>query len=146
MVAHHAQAIEMTDLVESRTEHPGMRALGGRIAISQSDEIRMMQQWLTTRGQAAPDQHAHHEGALMPGMLPPDQMQRLAAARGSEFDRLFLQGMIVHHEGALTMVEALMRQPGAAQDSEIFEFVSDVVADQQAEIDRMGAMLQELTK
>jgi uncharacterized protein (DUF305 family) len=146
MIAHHAQAVEMTGLLETRTAHPGMRALAGRIAISQSDEIRMMQDWLTSRGQAAPDPHAHHAGAVMPGMLTPDQMQRLAAARGPEFDRLFLEGMIVHHQGALTMVETLLRRPGAAQDSEIFEFVSDVVADQQAEIERMGAMLREFTK
>jgi uncharacterized protein (DUF305 family) len=83
---------------------------------------------------------------MMPGMLTPEQMQRLAAAHGAEFDRLFLQGMIAHHQGALDMVTELMKQPGAAQESEIFGFVSDVEADQQAEIARMAAMLQEFTR
>jgi len=79
-------------------------------------------------------------------MLTPEQMQRLSAARGPEFDRLFLEGMIAHHAGALTMVADLMKLPGAAQESEIFTFVSDVEADQQAEIGRMQAMLQEFAK
>jgi uncharacterized protein (DUF305 family) len=83
---------------------------------------------------------------MMPGMLTDDQMQQLAAAHGGDFDRLFLQGMIAHHQGALSMVAELMKQPGAAQESEIFGFIADVEADQQAEIDRMGAMLQEYTK
>ncbi|HUR33127.1 MAG TPA: DUF305 domain-containing protein [Vicinamibacterales bacterium] len=147
MIAHHAQAIEMTGLLKTRTDGPEMRLLATRIDISQADEIRMMQDWLVARGQLAPEQHAHHhEGMVMPGMLTPDQMQRLAAARGADFDRLFLEGMIAHHQGALTMVAELMTQPGAAQESEIFGFVSDVDADQRAEIERMGAMLQEFTK
>jgi uncharacterized protein (DUF305 family) len=137
----------MTDLLKTRTERPQMRALAARIDISQADEIKMMQQWLVDRGQIAPDQFAHHhEHMMMPGMLTDEQMQRLAAARGPEFDRLFLEGMIAHHEGALTMVAELMKQPGAAQESAIFAFVSDVEADQRAEIDRMSAMLQEFTK
>jgi uncharacterized protein (DUF305 family) len=147
MISHHAQAIEMTDLLKTRTERPEMRRLAERIDISQADEIRMMQEWLMARGQVAPDQHAHHhEGMMMPGMLTPEQMATLAAARGAAFDRLFLQGMIAHHQGALTMVADLMRQPGAAQESAIFSFVSDVEADQSAEIERMGAMLQEFTR
>ena len=147
MISHHAQAIEMTDLLATRTERSVMKKLAERIDISQADEIHMMQQWLVARGQIAPDQHAHHhEGMMMPGMLTPEQMQRLAAVHGSEFDRLFLEGMIAHHQGALTMVEELMKLPGAAQESEVFGFVSDVEADQSAEIARMGAMLQEFTK
>ncbi|MGC4084416.1 MAG: DUF305 domain-containing protein [Vicinamibacterales bacterium] len=107
----------------------------------------MMQHWLTARGQLAPEQHAHHgEHMMMPGMLTPEQMQRLAAAKGPEFDRLFLEGMIAHHQGALAMVEELMKKPGAAQESEIYGFVSDVVADQSAEIERMSAMLREFSK
>ena len=78
---------------------------------------------------------------LMPGMLTADEMQRLQQAKGAEFDRLFLEGMIKHHGGALTMVKELLDTPGAAQDSEVFAFVSDVEADQRMEIDRMDAML-----
>ena len=147
MIGHHAQAVEMVDLLESRTTRPEMRALGQRISLSQVDEIRMMQDWLTSRGQMAPEQHAHHgEHEMMPGMLMPEQMQQLAAAKGPEFDRLFLAGMLAHHRGALTMVEQLLKQPGAAQEPEIFGFIADVEADQGAEIARMSAMLAEYSK
>ncbi len=147
MIGHHAQAVEMVDLLKTRASRPEMRALGQRIELSQVDEIAMMQEWLTGHGQAAPEQHAHHgEHAMMPGMLMPEQMARLAAARGPEFDRLFLEGMIAHHQGAITMVDELMKQPGAAQESAIYSFVSDVVADQSAEIERMIAMLREFTR
>jgi uncharacterized protein (DUF305 family) len=147
MIGHHAQAVEMTDLLESRTERDAMRKLGQRIQLSQADEIKMMQNWLTSRGQLAPEEHAHHHDApMMPGMLTPAQMARLEAAHGAEFDRLFLEGMIAHHQGALTMVEELMKKPGAAQESEMFGFISDVEADQSAEIARMRAMLQEYSK
>ena len=147
MISHHAQAIEMTDLLKTRSERPEMRRLAERIDLSQADEIKMMQEWLVARGQIAPEQFAHHhEHMMMPGMLTDEQMQQLAAARGAEFDRLFLQGMIAHHQGALTMVAELMKQPGAAQESEVFGFIADVDADQRAEIDRMGAMLREYTK
>jgi len=147
MIGHHAQAVEMVELLKTRAAHPEMQALGKRIELSQEDEIKMMQAWLTARGQMAPEQHAHHgEHMMMPGMLMPEQMQQLAAVNGPEFDKLFLQGMIAHHQGALTMVEELMKKPGAAQESEVFGFVSDVVADQTAEIDRMSGMLQEYSK
>jgi uncharacterized protein (DUF305 family) len=147
MISQHAQAVEMTELLTTRPDRPEMRALAQRIDISQSDEIKMMQEWLVSRGQFAPEQFAHHhESMMMPGMLTPEQMQHLGAAHGAEFDRLFLEGMIAHHEGALTMVAELMKQPGAAQESEIFAFVSDVEADQRAEIDRMSLMLQEFAK
>jgi uncharacterized protein (DUF305 family) len=146
MIGHHQQAIEMTDLLKTRTRDDVMRKLGQRIEISQADEIHMMQRWLTVRSQAVPDEHAIHlHGAtLMPGMLTPEEMNRLAAARGPAFDRLFLEGMIKHHGGALTMVEELFSHEGAGQDSEMFTFASDVDADQRAEIARMGALLQEL--
>lgn len=124
MIGHHAQAVEMVDLLRTRAAHAEMQALGKRIELSQIDEIKMMQDWLTARGQSAPEQHAHHgEHAMMPGMLTPAQMTRLAGAKGTEFDRLFLEGMIAHHQGALTMVEDLMGKPGAAQESEVFGFV-----------------------
>ena len=146
MIHHHAQALDMTALIASRTSIAGMKLLGQRIEISQSDEIKMMQRWLEVRGQPAPDIHEHHvPGAtLMPGMLTAEEMDRLAAAHGAEFDRLWLEGMIRHHDGALTMVDELFSAPGAGQESEIFAFASDVVADQKAEIDRMSAMLEEL--
>lgn len=147
MIGHHAQAIEMTDLLKTRTERDAMRKLAERIDLSQADEIVMMQKWLTSRGQIAPEQHAHHhEMPMMPGMLTEAQMKRLADARGAEFDRLFLEGMIAHHQGALTMVAELVKKPGAAQESEMFGFISDVEADQSAEIARMQAMLQEYSK
>ena len=143
MIHHHAQALDMTALVPERTSRDDMRKLAQRIEVSQADEIRMMQRWLEVRGQEAPGLHAHHApGApLMPGMLTPEEMARLAAAKGTEFDRLFLEGMIRHHGGALTMVHELFATPGAGQESEVFAFASDVDADQRMEIDRMRGML-----
>jgi len=148
MIGHHAQAIEMTDLLRTRTNSEEMRKLAMRIEVSQADEIKMMQHWLEARGQEVPGPHAMHmHGAvLMPGMLTAEEMNRLAEAKGTEFDRLFLEGMIKHHGGALTMVQDLFATPGAGQDSEIFAFASDVDADQRMEIDRMDAMLKELQK
>ena len=148
MIGHHAQALEMTELLASRTASEDMRKLALRIEVSQADEIRMMQRWLEVRGQTIPSEHAHHmQGAtLMPGMLTPEEMGHLAAAKGAEFDRLFLEFMIKHHEGALVMVQELFSTPRAGQESEIFAFASDVDADQRMEIDRMGAMLKEFQK
>jgi uncharacterized protein (DUF305 family) len=148
MIGHHAQAIEMTDLLRTRANSEEMRKLGLRIEVSQADEITMMQHWLAARGQEVPGPHAMHmHGAtLMPGMLSVEEMTRLAEAKGTGFDRLFLEGMIKHHEGALTMVRDLFSTPGAGQDSEIFAFASDVDADQRMEIDRMAVMLKELQK
>ena len=143
MIGHHAQALEMTALVPAHGSSDAIRKLAQRIEISQADEIQMMQEWLTRRGQKVPEQHAHHApGApLMPGMLTGEEMARLAQAKGPEFDRLFLQFMIKHHEGALTMVQDLFAQPGAGQESDVFAFASDVDADQRMEIDRMRAAL-----
>ena len=148
MIGHHRQAVEMVDLLRTRTGSEDMRKLGERIALSQNDEIKMMEHWLTARGQEVPGPHAMHvHGAkLMPGMLTPEEMERLGATKGPEFDRLFLEGMIKHHGGALIMVEELFKMPGAGQDSEMFAFASDVDADQRMEIARMGAMLKELQK
>lgn len=146
MIGHHAQAIEMVELLKTRTARADLQLLARRIEASQQDEIVMMTQWLQDRGQPMPDAHAHHrhDAALMPGMLTAEQMAALAAARGAAFDRLFLAGMIRHHEGALTMVRELFASPGAAQESEIFAFASDVDADQRMEIERMGALLNQL--
>ena len=142
MITHHAQAVEMTSLLKSRSTSEDMQKLAQRIELSQDDEIRMMKGWLTARRAALPDPHAHHTHAgLMRGMASPEEMQRLASLNGPEFDRLFLELMIKHHEGALTMVEELFATPGAGQESEIFAFASDVNADQRMEIRRMGQML-----
>jgi uncharacterized protein (DUF305 family) len=148
MIGHHQQAVEMTTLLATRTTNEDMRKLARRIEASQADEIRMMEEWLRRRGERQPDPHAHHApGApLMPGMLSADEMRRLAAAKGAEFDGLFLEYMIKHHEGALVMVAELFASPGAGQESEIYAFASDVDADQRMEIDRMRGMLRELRK
>lgn len=146
MIGHHAQALEMVALLQSRTNREDMRLLARRIALSQEDEIMLMQRWLQMRGQQVPDAHAHHAAGatLMPGMLTAEEMGRLAAATGKEFDRLFLEFMVKHHEGALVMVGELFSNPGAAQESDIFSFATDIDADQRIEIARMGAMLREL--
>ena len=143
MIGHHAQAIQMTQLLMSRTMREDMKLLARRIELSQADEIEAMRRWLGARGQAIPTGHIHE---LMPGMLTTEEMDRLAHANGAEFDRLFLEGMIKHHDGALVMVKALFNQPGAGQEAEIFAFASDVDVDQRIEISRMGAMLAELLK
>jgi len=143
MIGHHAQALEMVEMLKARTASDDMKKLALRIELSQDDEIRMMQGWLEARRQRVPsrtEMHVHG-AALMPGMLTPDEMKQLEAAKGPAFDRLFLQGMIKHHGGALAMVKELLDTPGAAQEADVFTFVSDVEADQRMEIDRMGAML-----
>ena len=145
MIPHHAQAIEMSDLVASRTDNAGIRLLARRIDISQKDEIRLMERWLETRGEALPSEATGHmrggEHALMPGMLTEDEMTELAAARGAGFDRLFLEGMIAHHQGALTMVGELFSSVGGGQETDVHRFASDVDADQDMEIQRMRNML-----
>jgi uncharacterized protein (DUF305 family) len=148
MIHHHAQAIDMTELLKTRSNSDDMKKLALRIDVSQQDEIKMMEEWLRGRGQEVPGPHAMHmHGAtLMPGMLTADEMAKLAAAKGAEFDRLFLEGMIKHHGGALTMVEELFSNPGAGQESEMFAFASDVEADQKMEIQRMALMLKELER
>jgi uncharacterized protein (DUF305 family) len=146
MIAHHAQALAMTELVPSRTERRDMRLLAERIEVSQRDEIAAMRRWLERRGERAPaadPHHAHHGGghAEMPGMVSPEQLGQLAAASGPGFDRLFLELMIHHHEGALTMVEGLLASPGSGQDAELYQMVSEIDADQRTEIARMRRML-----
>ena len=144
MIPHHQQAVEMAALVADRTNRPELADAAGRINLSQRDEIEFMEQWLTDRGEAVPDPSDHaamHTDHRMAGMATPKQMADLAAATGTEFDRLFLQLMITHHEGAVTMVEELHEQPGAAYDPVLFEFTTDVTNDQTAEIERMHAVL-----
>jgi uncharacterized protein (DUF305 family) len=155
MIVHHAQAVDMTALIESHTGNKDVRLLGARISRSQSDEINFMKRWLAGRGQpitaAMPDMAgmdmshghmSHGSGGLMPGMLTPDQMEALRRAQGEEFDRLFLTGMIQHHGGALIMVKELFDTAGAGQDAELFDFTSDVDSGQRAEIRIMQSMLE----
>jgi uncharacterized protein (DUF305 family) len=157
MIMHHAQAVEMTALIESRTENKDLRRLGARISQSQSDEIKFMKRWLETRGEPVSppmpagmsnmdmpghDMASHHQ-MLMPGMLTPKQMNALRKAEGAAFDRLFLTGMIQHHNGALMMVKDLFETPGAGQDAELFNFASDVDSGQRAEIKIMQTLLGE---
>jgi uncharacterized protein (DUF305 family) len=147
MIGHHAQAVEMVALISERTATPAMKMLGLRIQVSQDDEMNMMRTWLRDHGAAIPGPHSHHEpGGFMPGMLTAEEMTQLAAAKGVEFDRLFLMGMIKHHGGAIQMVQELFNTPGAGQEGGIFAFASDVDADQRMEIDRMGMMLKEIMK
>ena len=148
MIGHHAQALDMVALLETRTKNAGMKLLAQRIKVSQQDEIRFMQRWLESRGETVPGEHAHHahDFKLMPGMLSPADMAKLAAAEGPAFDRLFLEFMIKHHDGALVMVNELFKQDGAGQEAEVNAFTSDVTADQQMEIDRMIGMLREMGK
>jgi uncharacterized protein (DUF305 family) len=156
MIMHHSQAVEMTALIPSHTENKDLRSLGLRISSSQSDEIKLMQRWLAVRGEAtsmamprksdAADMPgmdmSGHAMALMPGMLTAKQMEALRNAKGAEFDRLFLTGMIQHHQGALTMVKELFDNAGAGQDAELFNFATDADNVQRAEIRLMHNLLE----
>jgi uncharacterized protein (DUF305 family) len=145
MITHHAQAIEMVNLLKSRTESESMRMMALRIEVSQNDEIAWMRRWLDERKQPQPSEHAHHmPGGMMPGMLSDADIAKLAAAKGPEFDRLFLEGMIKHHMGALIMVEELFNAPGSAQQADMFDFASHVDSDQRMEISRMTQMLKDM--
>jgi uncharacterized protein (DUF305 family) len=163
MILHHAQAVRMAGLVAERTDNRAIHLIAERIDVSQRDEIKLMQRWLREHHAAVPHppieysphtadtgsaMHAmsgmsmgHGHGALMPGMLTPEQMAQLAASKGTTFDRLFLEGMIGHHGGALTMVAKLFATPGATQDPQIFEFATEIDAGQRAEIARMRTVL-----
>ena len=153
MIMHHAQAVEMTALIDSHTENKELRSLGARISHSQSDEIKFMKRWLTAREEpTAPAMH-HMPGMdmsihemLMPGMLTAKQMDALRNAKGEEFDQLFLNGMIQHHNGALVMVKELFDTAGAGQDAELFNFATDVDSGQRAEIKIMQSMLGDKPK
>ena len=149
---HHAQAVEMTALIESRTNTKNLRLLGARISQSQSDEIIFMKRWLEVRGEPISMSMAGmesmdmdmnmsgHHSMLMPGMLSSKQMDALKKVKAAEFDKLFLAGMIQHHKGALTMVKDLFETAGAGQDAELFNFATDVDNGQRAEIKIMETM------
>jgi CubicO group peptidase (beta-lactamase class C family)/uncharacterized protein (DUF305 family) len=141
MIPHHAQALEMTALAAERAASTAVRQMALRMQISQRDEIALIEQWLRSRGEPTSDPHAGHDMS-MPGMLTPAEMERLGSARGADFDRLFLELMIRHHEGAITMVDELFGSSGAGQVSEIFQLASEIEADQRMEIDRMQLLLQ----
>lgn len=155
MIMHHAQAVVMTALIESRTENKELRLLGARISQSQSDEMRFMRRWLELRAESIQPpmsemsemhmpgmDHSSHQ-MLMPGMLNAKQMDALKKAKGVEFDQLFLKGMIQHHSGALIMVKDLFETAGAGQDAELFNFATDVDSGQRSEIRIMQTMLGE---
>jgi uncharacterized protein (DUF305 family) len=157
MIGHHAQAVEMTAMIPSHTQNKNLRSLGARISSSQSDEIRFMKRWLAARdesipkampkmpGMDMPHEASRETMARMPGMLTPKQMEALQKARGVEFDRLFLLGMIQHHNGAVTMVKDLFNTAGAGQDAELFNFATDADNTQRAEIRIMETMLKKET-
>ncbi len=158
MIAHHSQALVMAGLAPTNQAGTAVRVLAERIDVSQRDEIAFMQRWLRERAERVPqvaDAHAAHtmqmgtmpmggaedHSAHMPGMLTAEQLTQLTAARGAEFDRLFLTFMIQHHEGAIVMVHQLFASSGAGQEVNVFLFASEVEADQTIEINRMRAML-----
>ena len=151
MIPHHAQAVIMAGWAESRGARKDLRILCERMVVGQADEILSMQTWLKDRGLPVPDGKStrmrmkmggmEHD-MLMPGMLSDEEMAALDKARGTEFDRLFLIGMIKHHQGAIDMVDKLFDAYGAAQDDVIYKFASDVHADQTIEIGVMQKMLE----
>ena len=155
MIMHHAQAVVMTALIGERTENKEIRLLGARIKQSQSDEMNFMKRWLKARNEpltmpmpgmedmdmSEMDMSSHNH-MLMPGMLTKKQLDALKAAKGAEFDKLFLDGMIQHHTGALTMVDEMFGTAGAGQDAELFNFATDVDSGQRAEIRIMQTLLK----
>ena len=155
MMMHHAQAVEMTALIDSHTQNKDLRLLGARISHSQSEEIGFMKRWLQARGESTempmpksagmsmsmPGMNMSSQTMLMPGMLTVKQMDALRRARGAAFDKLFLTGMIQHHNGALVMVKDLFDTAGAGQDAVLFSFATDVDSGQRAEIRIMQSML-----
>ena len=150
MIPHHAQAVIIAGWAPSHGARTDVAILCERIVVAQRDEIAMMQTWLRDRGQLVPDatstrhqmkMNGVEHDMLMPGMLTDEEMAALDRARGPEFDRLFLVGMIKHHQGAIDMVDMLFKAYGAAQDETVFRFASDVYADQSIEIDKMHEML-----
>lgn len=160
MIHHHAQAVTMSRMAPGNGAGSAVQVLAARIINAQRDEIAIMQTWLRDRKQAVPevhemdgtlmvhssggDGHAGHAGHLMPGMLSDAELAQLRAARGAAFDRLFLELMIRHHKGAVSMVETLFATDGAGQDEAVFKFASDVQVDQRTEVQRMEQMLATL--
>jgi uncharacterized protein (DUF305 family) len=154
MIGHHAQALVMAHWAPTHGADAAVQRLAERIINAQQDEIGLMQQWLRERNQPVPEakpgpMKMMHNGVememLMPGMLTDAQMKQLDEARGSEFDKLFLQFMIQHHQGAVGMVKELFGSYGAGQDETVFKFASDVNVDQSTEIERMQKMFASFT-
>lgn len=148
MIAHHVQALRMTRLVPDRTDRDDIPLFAERMDVSQEAEIGLMRSWLEARDEDVPSLSADHDhglgdGELMPGMLTEDELLALEAAEGAAFDRLFLESMIRHHEGALAMVDQLFEE-GGGQEPEIAQFAQHVQADQSIELGRMHTMLAEL--
>ena len=149
MIMHHGQAVAMTAMIPSHTDNKQVSLLGERISASQSDEMNFMKRWLAARGEpismampGMPEMDMSGNAMpSMPGMLTPAQMTALAAAKGAQFDRLFLAGMIQHHNGALVMVNDLFHSEGAGQDADLFDFATDADNTQRAEIRIMQGML-----
>ena len=155
MIPHHAQAVVMAGWAPSHGARKDVAILCERIVVGQRDEIELMQTWLRDRGLPVPDatstrhkmkMNGMEHDMLMPGMLTDEEMAALDRARGPEFDRLFLLGMIKHHQGAIDMVDVLLKSYGAAQDETVFKFANDVQADQSIEIDRMEKMLEQAAR
>jgi uncharacterized protein (DUF305 family) len=148
MIPHHVQALRMTRLVPDRTSREDVPLFAERIDVSQVDEIDLMKRWLEERDEdvpslLAPHDHGDGDAELMPGMLTEEEFEELEAASGEQFDRLFLEAMIRHHLGAITMVQDLYAQDGG-QEPEISQFANHVLSDQAIEIDRAERMLAEL--
>ena len=143
MIAHHAQAIYMTQLAAAQGANSRVLTLAKKIDDSQAAEIQLMQGWLYEKSQFVPDTSSHRT-MMMPGMLTPDQLEQLGAANGNAFDRLFLELMIQHHEGAIVMVAELLAAPRAAQDVDINVFANEVHLVQTTEIEIMQEMLSDL--
>jgi uncharacterized protein (DUF305 family) len=155
MIPHHAQAVLIAKWAESHGANASVKILCGRIVVGQTDEIALMRNWLRVRNQRVPDADATHHrmtmngmqhDMLMPGMLSDADLKQLDAARGVEWDRLFLTFMIKHHEGAVQMVDSLFASPGAAQDEDVYRLAADIYADQTSEIARMEQMLAALPR
>ena len=151
MIPHHAQAVVMSGWAAAHGARADVRLLCEKIVVAQRDEIEFMRNWLRDRGQKVPDatstrhkmiMNGMEHDMLMPGMLSDEEMAQLDKARGPDFDRLFLTGMIKHHQGAVKMVDDLFASYGAAQDDDVYKFASDVYADQSTEIERMQKMLK----
>ena len=147
MIVHHYQAFLMSEMAPSRTNNQTILDLAGRIDASQIDEIDFMENWLTERGKSVPDPtqtgHSHHH--KMMGMATPEQMNKLEASNSTDFDRLYLNLMIRHHDGAIDMVDRLNEFPGSAYDPQLYEFVTDLENDQAVEIERMNGILISLS-
>lgn len=135
MIAHHRQALEMAILASSHAGSERVKSLASRIRDSQLPEIQVMSLWLAQQGLRPPDHHVSHpDMSAMPGMATPEQLKALAASSGQDFDRLFLQLMIDHHRGAITMSEWVLT---SGSHLRIEELANEVATTQAGEIRRM---------